>query len=539
MPQAISNKHDFWVFMTLNAALGIAQGLLTIYDLDMSDCISYMDIATFYRNGDWPMALNSYWSPLYSWLLALLSLVWPADPYFKIAIFKAANLVALLAAACCFDLLVQRLQASKMLSSDLTWPARLFFIAANVFAIGVWRDTPDMLLSAFLYLAVYLALGQSARGAFATGLALGAAFLTKAAALAVVPGFLLSCLKVPRRAAAFMAGLFLMAAPFVTCLSLEPRRLVISDAGALNYAWFVTRAATSPHALYKNEAHNFAHPAQVVISEPQVFLYDGVFEGATVPTHYFPPYWFAGHANIFDPVAQAWATGFSLWFYVISFFVYLGIAQLVLVLTGRKLSQSQIVDPPPMVLPLPALFGLVAYAVALNMYTPFTIRYVAPFYALLFIYWLAMVAKKYVNPRPAAFGFVIAFALYALFSTRSAAVFARLANPDLVDHQAVCAKWLQEDQGIRRGAKVATLDIPRSLGWAVIGGIKVVADLPDAAAYNADAARLDPALKRVLGEKGIKGMVAAFLPAGKAPVGGGWVKCPNENFYFLKFACSD
>ena len=68
MPQAISNKHDFWVFMTLNAALGIAQGLLTIYDLDMSDCISYMDIATFYRNGDWPMALNSYWSPLYSWL---------------------------------------------------------------------------------------------------------------------------------------------------------------------------------------------------------------------------------------------------------------------------------------------------------------------------------------------------------------------------------------------------------------------------------------------------------------------------------------
>ena len=86
---------------------------------------------------------------------------------------------------------------------------------------------------------------------------------------------------------------------------------------------------------------------------------------------------------------------------------------------------------------------------------------------------------------------------------------------------------------------MATLDIPRSLGWAVIGGIKVVADLPDAAAYNADAARLDPALKRVLGEKGIKGMVAAFLPAGKAPVGGGWVKCPNENFYFLKFACSD
>lgn len=77
------------------------------------------------------------------------------------------------------------------------------------------------------------------------------------------------------------------------------------------------------------------HPAQVVISEPQVFLYDGVFEAATVPTHYFPPYWFAGHANIFDPVAQAWATGFSLWFYVISFFVYLGIAQLVLVRNGR------------------------------------------------------------------------------------------------------------------------------------------------------------------------------------------------------------
>lgn len=522
--------------MTLNAALGIAQGLLTIYDLDMSDCISYIDIAAFYRNGDWRMALNSYWSPMYSWLLALLSLVWPADPYFKIAIFKAANLVALLAAACFFDLLVQRLEARRMLSNDLAWPARLFFVAANVFAIGVWRDTPDMLLSGFLYLAVYLALDRSVRGAFATGLALGAAFLSKAAAMAMVPAFLLCYLKAPRRAAAFVAGLLLVSAPFVTCLSLEQKRFVISDAGSLNYAWFVTRAATSPHALYKNEAHNFVHPAQVVISEPQVFLYDGIFKAATMPTHFFPPYWFAGHANIFDPVAQAWATGFSLWFYMISFFVYLGIAQLLLVLTGRKVSQSQIVDPLPKILLLPAVFGLVAYAVALNMYTPFTIRYVAPFYALLFIHWLAVMARRYDHPRPAAFVFVIAFALYALFSTRSASVFARLANPDLVNHQAVCAKWLQEDQGVPRGAKVATLDIPRSPGWAVIGGIRVVADLPDAEAYNADAARLDPALKRVLGEKGIIGMVAAFLPDGKAPVGGGWVKCPNENFYFLKFA---
>ena len=34
------------------------------------DGVSYLDIADSYLRGDWHNAINAYWSPMYSWLLA-------------------------------------------------------------------------------------------------------------------------------------------------------------------------------------------------------------------------------------------------------------------------------------------------------------------------------------------------------------------------------------------------------------------------------------------------------------------------------------
>src|SRR5579862_2236641 len=53
------------------SSLGL--GLLALwvrkYDI-YSDGISYLEIAAKYRAGDWNGAVNAYWSPLYSWVLA-------------------------------------------------------------------------------------------------------------------------------------------------------------------------------------------------------------------------------------------------------------------------------------------------------------------------------------------------------------------------------------------------------------------------------------------------------------------------------------
>jgi len=36
------------------------------------DGVAYLDIAGYYAQGSWSSAINSYYSPLYSWLMAIL-----------------------------------------------------------------------------------------------------------------------------------------------------------------------------------------------------------------------------------------------------------------------------------------------------------------------------------------------------------------------------------------------------------------------------------------------------------------------------------
>src|SRR5690348_8325193 len=50
------------------------------------DGISYLDVGDAYGRGDWGNALNTYWSPLYCWILeGALALVRPT-PYWECAV---------------------------------------------------------------------------------------------------------------------------------------------------------------------------------------------------------------------------------------------------------------------------------------------------------------------------------------------------------------------------------------------------------------------------------------------------------------------
>ena len=55
--------------------LAIVLGLIQVdayrFTLSSDDPISYLDIGDAYLRGDWNAALNSYWSPLYSWIVGL------------------------------------------------------------------------------------------------------------------------------------------------------------------------------------------------------------------------------------------------------------------------------------------------------------------------------------------------------------------------------------------------------------------------------------------------------------------------------------
>jgi len=67
------------------------------------DANSYLDIASAYLRGDWHNALNSYWRPLFSWLLALALGIFHPAPYWESTLLHLVNFAGLLAALACFE----------------------------------------------------------------------------------------------------------------------------------------------------------------------------------------------------------------------------------------------------------------------------------------------------------------------------------------------------------------------------------------------------------------------------------------------------
>src|SRR5690349_13520626 len=55
------------------------------------DGVNYLDIARAYLRRDWMNALNAYWSPLYSWLLALIHGVFRPSPYWESTFLHLLN----------------------------------------------------------------------------------------------------------------------------------------------------------------------------------------------------------------------------------------------------------------------------------------------------------------------------------------------------------------------------------------------------------------------------------------------------------------
>lgn len=291
------------------------------------DGISYLDMGDAYLRGDWSMAVNGLWSPLYSWLLGSALLVAEPDAYREIPLVHLVNFIVYLWALCCFEFLLRELIAylrgrqSEPADSErrglpewvllaLGYPV---FIWASLFLIGLAPVTPDMCAAAFVYLASGLLLrirrgGGSRRAFLALGGALGLSYLTKTsmlplalmllAASAVYAGHLRRA--APRVLLAACAFLLVASVYFVP-LSITKRRLTFGDSALLNYAWYVNK--TTLHIHWQGEPHGSgtpAHPTRKIFSEPAVYEFRTP-DKATYPPWYDPSYWYEGVRVGFDP----------------------------------------------------------------------------------------------------------------------------------------------------------------------------------------------------------------------------------------------
>ena len=203
------------------------------------DGLSYLSIASSYANGDWSGAINSYWSPLYSWIHVPLLAI-------GIAPFAAATLVAALVAGAT-TLGLGRL--ARLLCSDQAAALISLASAPLILAAAEYGVFADLLLTAVLLFMVAdlfdPRLGTDRVVTVRAGLLMGAAYLAKLYALPVaVALFAVVCAvawlrrrrrPVPVGSLVLTFSTFLLVAlPWVALVSLNQGRLTPGTSGSHN-----------------------------------------------------------------------------------------------------------------------------------------------------------------------------------------------------------------------------------------------------------------------------------------------------------------
>ncbi|MDY9922814.1 hypothetical protein [Methanobacterium sp.] len=139
----INRNRDLSIILTIYSFLAII--LITCFQYNVGgDGASYISIANYYATGNWNDAINAYWSPLYSWLLApfLLS---GFDPFQAVIISRALSLVI------GFFTIIGVNQLAKTFEMDgLVKRAILISLLPIILFFALSRATPDLLVTCIL-----------------------------------------------------------------------------------------------------------------------------------------------------------------------------------------------------------------------------------------------------------------------------------------------------------------------------------------------------------------------------------------------------
>ena len=271
------------------------------------DGVSYSDLAKALLRGDWRNGLSSYWSPLYSWFLVLAYAVFRPGIHWLIFVSHVINFLAFVCALLAWEWLLrewERWQGPPAHRPLVEATGYTTIAWVGLHSVGLIFTSADLQVVALALVLAALLLrvraGVARQAEFlCIGLALGVAFLAKAATLALFAAVLLVLAVLlgtwrDRRfyRAAGMAALVVF--PFVIALSLAKGHFVINDTGRLNYSWQVTGMSVEG---YKESQYwpgsEARHPLTMMMETPQVIAYDAHPLG-TYPVHFDPVWWCEG-----------------------------------------------------------------------------------------------------------------------------------------------------------------------------------------------------------------------------------------------------
>ena len=521
------------------------------------DGIAYLDMGDAIFRGDWGMAVNSVWSPLYSSLLATTLHVFRPGIEWEFATVHLVNLFLFLLALVCFEYywgglrVPFRRAASRVMDHETLMPwwawisiGYALFLWSSLSLIRIWAVTPDMLVAALVFLAAGLTLrmgagqGQAtARGhGVALGLVLGFGYLAKAVLFPIAAVFFGALFVVARRErwlrrflGSAITVFLLLAMPWATFISVSEGSPTIGEAGRLTYLRYVNGVAYPFWEPGSGGAGEPVHAPRRISESPAAYEFASPV-GGTYPLSYNPAFWYRGVEPRFDLAQQSGALLASGLFYANLFARELGgfMAVLFALLLVRAPRTAGTGGPPVS----RALVAVGIAALALYGLVLVEGRYIAPF-VLLVLGGLLSEARLppgegYRKTMAAAsvvmlFFVVLSIGLFnvegllkitGLDASAPAVANAVPADATSAAGQVEAARALQE-LGVRPGEEISFVGYAFGAYFARLAGVRVTRQVPDAAAaefWRADGRRVRALLQDLL--DGPRAVVTDWTPTG-------------------------
>ena len=521
-------------------ALGFIQAWRSRHTMN-PDGVSYLDVSDAYVAGDWSAAINAYWSPLYSWLLAAATLLVRPSGYWEFTVVHLMNFAVYALTLAAFEFLLTQmlrarreraLQHGQAFDASDEWPWRLLgyslFVWSALGMIGLTIVAPDMCVAALMFVAAGLALRLRDPSApwwlpLLFGLTLGFAYLAKAAMLPLAFVFIGAALiswRLPRRAAVrriviAVGGLAVTAAPYVLALSLSRGTLTWGAVARIAYLWCIDGATPSVHCTDPPVGHSVVHATRRISDAPAI--YEFATRGAgSYPPWYDPSRWYDDVQSRLLPIRM-------LGRLVVHGLTYLDLLAPILVAFGvlwwtcRRSPGIAGNVRQYAVLILPATAALGMYA--LVYVQP---RYIAPFIVLLALgafcslpFPHARLTRTLLPGASIAVATVLASPLLVGLLLNAAVLVSQRDSGGRPAHlQWHVAEALRQN-GLREGDAVAALGGELAPYWARIARVRVVAEmsLEDANRFWASDSSERARVVALLEATGARGVVTKGIPS--------------------------
>jgi len=553
-------------FVLLAIVLGSAHTWAAVSRYSMNpDGISYLDIGDAYFRGDWALAVNPVWPPLYAWLLGLVNFIVKPSMQWEFAVVQIVNFFVYLAALGSFIYFWKGLRSfalpedqNKWISfSERHWWAigYTLFIWTSLSLIQIWAVTPDMLVAALLYLAagliVRLRVDSSGWQTYALlGAVLGFGYLAKTFMFSMAFILLALCLILSRISiksalrTSLALGVFLaLSLPFVLLISQKAGKFTIGESGAVTYLRYV---GNIPFPHWQGDPQRGivpTHPSRLMLADPPVYEF-GTPIGGTYPISIDPSYWYAGLEvpfNFRNQLARIMDGGI---FYAELFvqrhgvFTACMLALLAIAIQQKAISRA---DARNWALMLPAAAGLGLYALVLV-----ADRYIGAFVLL---FWAGVAANirlprlQYNETLINILSSIAVLGLLAVIALFNLEGIGRLNPPGAPTQpaQAGPPSWPGEvalelhELGIQPGDPVGVIGYAYDSFWARLARVTIVAEM-----LGEDTGRFwtgDDALQNsVLGafdRSGAKAVVAEYVPSFARLEG--WRQVGESNYFIYVF----